>query len=102
MPPDWLTILARHSIAPRLVSAAMILYDIYSRGRRQPVHVMEAGSPITGLYTGPLRWLICARLGPGTARDCSTAQTASRAHVARTLHLGHALRRRLHTGSHHR
>jgi hypothetical protein len=32
MPPGWLTIIARHSIAARLVSAAVILYDIYARG----------------------------------------------------------------------
>ena len=62
MPPGWLTILARHSIAARLVSAAVILYDIYARGRRQPVRDMEAVWPITALYSGPLRWFIYARL----------------------------------------
>jgi hypothetical protein len=32
MPPGRLTTLARHSIAARLVSARVILYDIYARG----------------------------------------------------------------------
>jgi hypothetical protein len=62
MPPGWLTTLARHSIAAGLVSAAVILYDIYARGRRQPVRVREAVWPITALYTGPLGWFIYARL----------------------------------------
>jgi hypothetical protein len=42
MPPGWLAIIARHPIAARLISAAVILYDIYARGRRQPVRVMKA------------------------------------------------------------
>ena len=63
MPPDWLTILAWFSIAAGVLSAAAILYDIYARGRRQPVRVMEAVWPITALYTGPLGWFIYARLG---------------------------------------
>jgi Domain of unknown function (DUF4396) len=61
--PGWLTITAWLSIAAGLVSAAAILYDIYWRGRRQPVRVMEAVWPITALYTGPLGWFIYARLG---------------------------------------
>jgi hypothetical protein len=63
VPPRWLTILAWLSIAAGLVSAAAILYDIYARGRRQPVRIMEAVWPITALYTGPLGWFIYARLG---------------------------------------
>lgn len=63
MPPGWLTIIARHSIAARLVSAAVILYDIYARGRRQPVRVIEAVWRTSALYTGPLGWFIYARLG---------------------------------------
>jgi hypothetical protein len=42
MPPGGLTTLARRSIAAGLVSAAVILYDIYARRRRQPVRVREA------------------------------------------------------------
>jgi hypothetical protein len=41
----------------------VILYDIYARGRRQPVRVMEAVWRTTALYTGPLGWFIYARLG---------------------------------------
>jgi hypothetical protein len=64
MPPGRLTINARRSIAARLVSAAVILYDIYARGRRQPVRVMEAVWPITALYTGPLGGFIDHARGP--------------------------------------
>src|SRR3954469_14966661 len=63
MAPGWLTPTAWLSIGAGLVSAAAILYDIYRRGRRQPVRVMEAVWPITALYTGPLGWFIYARLG---------------------------------------
>jgi hypothetical protein len=63
MPPGWLTILARLSIAAGLVSAAAILDDIYARARRQSFRVMEAVRPITALYTGPVGWFIYARLG---------------------------------------
>jgi hypothetical protein len=62
MAPGWLTILAWLSIAAGLVSAAAILYDIYWRGRRQPVRVMEAVWPITALYTGPLGRLTIGRV----------------------------------------
>jgi uncharacterized protein DUF4396 len=63
MPPRWLTIVAWVSIAAGFLSAARILYDIYARGRRQHLRVMEAVWPLTALYTGPLGWLIYARLG---------------------------------------
>jgi hypothetical protein len=63
MPPTWLTIIAWISIAAAFVSAAAILYDIYGRGLRQHVRVMEAVWPITALYLGPLGLLAYARIG---------------------------------------
>ena len=46
MPPPWLlTIPAWLSIAADLLSAATILYGIYTGGR-QPVRIMEAVPPI--------------------------------------------------------
>lgn len=56
MPPEWLTIIAWVSIALALLTAAAILYDIYGRGYRQKMGVMEAVWPITALYFGPLGW----------------------------------------------
>ena len=63
MPPTWLTIIAWISLAAGFLSAAAIVYDIYGRGRRQPMRVMEAVWPITALYLGPVGWVAYARLG---------------------------------------
>jgi hypothetical protein len=63
MPPSWLTIIAWISLAAGFLSAGAILYDIYARGLRQPMRVMEAVWPITALYLGPLGWFAYTRLG---------------------------------------
>lgn len=63
MPPTWLTIIAWLSLAAAFMSAAAIVYDIYGRGLRQHVRVMEVVWPITALYLGPLGLLIYARIG---------------------------------------
>lgn len=63
MPPTWLTIIAWISIAAAFMSAAAIVYDIYGRGLRQHVRVMEAVWPISALYLGPLGLLVYARIG---------------------------------------
>jgi hypothetical protein len=63
MPPTWLTIIAWISLASAFVSVGAILFDIYARGLRQPVRVMEAVWPITALYLGPLGLLAYARIG---------------------------------------
>jgi hypothetical protein len=76
VPPTWLTIIAWISIAAALVSAAAIVYDIYGRGMRQHVLVMEAVWPITALYLGPLGLLIYARIGRPRRRPATN-------HVAR-------------------
>ncbi len=54
MPPDWLETLARISLAVAAVCAAVIAWDMFGRGYRQRMAVMEAVWPITALYTGPL------------------------------------------------
>lgn len=53
-PPTWLTLVAWLSLTAGFLSTAAILYDIYGRGLRQPMRVMEAVWPITALYLGPL------------------------------------------------
>lgn len=50
MPPDWLTTLAWISLGLGFLSAAIILIDIYLRGYRQMMGVMEAVWPITAIY----------------------------------------------------
>ncbi len=53
MPSTWLTALAWVALASGFLSAGWILKDIYGRGHRQPMRVMEAVWPVTALYLGP-------------------------------------------------
>jgi Domain of unknown function (DUF4396) len=54
MAPGWLDVIAWVSLAVCLACASTILIDIFVRGRRQSMGVMEAVFPITALYFGPL------------------------------------------------
>jgi len=63
MPPNWLTIIAWLSLVSGFLSAGAILFDIFARGLRQPVRVMEAVWPLTALYAGPIGWPVYAYLG---------------------------------------
>ncbi len=73
MPPTWLTVLAWTSLATGFLSAGAILYDVYRRGLRQPMRVMEAVWPITALYIGPLGWFAYGRLGRAKIRPGAEA-----------------------------
>jgi hypothetical protein len=53
MPPTWLTVLSWAALAVAFASTAWMTYDIYARGYRQRMKIMEAVWPITGLYFGP-------------------------------------------------
>lgn len=63
MPPTWLSVLAWIALTAGFVSAAWILFDIYGRGHRQRMGVMEAVWPVTALYAGPLAVLGYHRYG---------------------------------------
>lgn len=54
MPPTWLVVLSWVFLAGAFASAAVIAADIFLRGYRQPMRVMEAVWPVTALYLGPL------------------------------------------------
>ncbi len=54
MPAPWLTALALVALVTALLSAGYLSYDIWGRGYRQPMRVMEAVWPVTALYFGPL------------------------------------------------
>lgn len=56
MPPVWLTVIAWVSLGLAFATAGVILFDIYARGYRQKMAVMEAVWPVTALYFGPLAW----------------------------------------------
>lgn len=81
MAPGWLGVLAWITIASGFVTAAAILYDMYGRGRRQVMRVMEAVWPVTALYLGPLGWVAYARLGrpvPATGAQTMSLETMPR------------------------
>jgi hypothetical protein len=54
MIPGWLGALAWASLATAFACAALIAVDVFARGYRQPMAVMEAVWPITALYLGPI------------------------------------------------
>jgi hypothetical protein len=53
MPPAWLTALSWVALAAAFASAGWILFDIFGRGYRQHMPIMEAVWPVTALYFGP-------------------------------------------------
>jgi hypothetical protein len=63
MPPTWLTVIAWVSLAFAFLTAAAVLHDIYGRGYRQKMPIMEAVWPVTALYLGPLAWWCYRRWG---------------------------------------
>lgn len=53
MAPQWLVALAWASLAVAFASAVWIVVDVYARGYRQHMGVMEVVWPVTALYFGP-------------------------------------------------
>lgn len=68
MVPGWLTVLAWFALALALGSALVVLADIYLRGYRQRMRVMEAVWPVTGLYFGPAAVWMYWRFGRPQSR----------------------------------
>ncbi|RDH76380.1 DUF4396 domain-containing protein [Mycolicibacterium moriokaense] len=69
MPSTWLVVLSWVALAVAFVSAAVILIDIYGRGYRQRMTIMEAVWPVTALYFGPLAVWMYFRFGrPNSAK----------------------------------
>lgn len=63
MPSTALTALAWAALAVAFASAAWIAYDVYGRGHRQRMGVMEAVWPITALYFGLVAVIAYRRWG---------------------------------------
>ena len=63
MPPTWLTIAGWISLTAAFATAAAIGRDIWVRGHRQKMWIMEAVWPVTALYFGPLAWIAYRRWG---------------------------------------
>ena len=54
MVPIWLSVVSWVALGVAFLCAGVILYDMYGRGYRQHMWIMEAVWPITALYFGPL------------------------------------------------
>jgi hypothetical protein len=52
MAPAWLTGLAWSSLAASFVCARLIAVEIFVKGYRQHVWIMDAGWGLTALYSG--------------------------------------------------
>lgn len=77
MPPTWLVALSWTSLAVVFACAVEILIDIYGRGYRQKMRVMEAVWPVTALYFGPVASWAYRRFGrPNTSRWLAEHQRA--------------------------
>lgn len=61
--PAWLTIVSWIFIGAGLLSAALIVADIYLLGYREHIKIMEAVWPLTALYAGPLALAAYIRWG---------------------------------------
>jgi hypothetical protein len=66
--PVWLTVLSWCALGVALVCAAMLIGDIFVRGYRQRMPVMEWVWPVTALYLGPLAVWGYARFGRPQSR----------------------------------
>ncbi|OBB99232.1 DUF4396 domain-containing protein [Mycobacterium sp. 852002-40037_SCH5390672] len=68
-PPPWLTALSWAALALAVGSAIVIMIDIYARGYRQRMRIMEAVWPVTALYFGPVAVWMYWRYGrPNSSR----------------------------------
>jgi hypothetical protein len=82
MPARWLVGVAWCSLAIAFASSSLIVFDVYGRGRRQWMAVMEAVWPLTALYFGPLGFWAYRRLGRGVAGRRHDQAALSRARLS--------------------
>jgi hypothetical protein len=68
MPPTWLTVVAWISLASAFACAGVIVADVFLRGHRQHLWIMEVVWPLTALYSGPLGLLAYRRWGRTSSR----------------------------------
>ncbi|OBI00451.1 DUF4396 domain-containing protein [Mycobacterium sp. E2733] len=62
-PPTWLTAVSWAALALGFGTATVIFLDIYARGYRQRMGIMEAVWPVTALYFGPVALWMYWRYG---------------------------------------
>ena len=61
--PGWLTALSWVFVAVTVVSAALIAFDVFARGHRQPTRTMDVVWPVSALYLGPIALALYAKWG---------------------------------------
>lgn len=61
--PGWLTAVSWIFVAVTVLCAALIAFDVFARGRRQPTRTLDVVWPVSALYLGPLALLLYARWG---------------------------------------
>ena len=61
--PGWLTALSWVFVAVTVTCAALIAFDVFARGHRQPTRTMDIVWPVSALYLGPLALALYARWG---------------------------------------
>jgi hypothetical protein len=66
MAATWLTVIAWIWLSVACTTSGAIAFDIFVRGHRQPMGVMDAVYPITALYLGPLALMLYWRWGRNT------------------------------------
>jgi len=54
MPPPWLVTVSWAALGVAFACALLVLADVYLRGHRQRMPIMEAVWPVTALYAGPV------------------------------------------------
>lgn len=83
MPPTWLTVMAWIWLGLGFICAGTILFDIFVRGHRQQMGVMEAVFPITALYFGPFALGLYWRWGRNTTMSDARDRSAHHSRSAR-------------------
>lgn len=71
MAPHWLHILARVGLALGFASTLTVAYDIFARGYRQRMAIVDVVWPVTALYFGPVGVWGYLRLGRPRSRKAS-------------------------------
>jgi hypothetical protein len=87
VPPTWLTVLAWISLASAFVCTGLIAADIFVRGHRQHVWIMDVVWPLTALYSGPLGWLAYRRWGRLNS-PCYRQRAGARGHYPFAVSVG--------------
>ena len=73
MTPDWLATLAGIYVPLSVLTALLVMADIFLAGRRQPMAIMDAVWPLTMLYWGPIGLVFYAWFGRGMKRGAGQA-----------------------------